>query len=324
MKVLLVGVGRWGEKHLRVLRELGADVWVATRSAERQAWAVGHGVSGARIVADYREALALVDAVDVVTAADTHVPIVTTCLERGRHVFVEKPLATTVAEGRALAATASRTGRVLQVGHIYRFHPVTTALRAALAAGRIGRVRFASGRFGGFKRPRPDTGVTLSDAIHWFDLFAYVLERPATAVMSVQRDHLGRGLDDFSLSVVQYGDVPVTVEAEYFTPGTHRSCTIVGEDGRLAADYTTSRLTLHTGAHRATGSEWRADAGAAEDLPVGDAEALRLQLAAFLDACTGRAPVAVTAAAGVHALEIAEAAAQASRLQREVKVPLER
>src|SRR4029079_3333667 len=65
--VLLVGLGRWGEKHLRVLRDLGTDLWVADVTESRRAWAARQGVSADRIVADYRQALAHVGAVDVVT-----------------------------------------------------------------------------------------------------------------------------------------------------------------------------------------------------------------------------------------------------------------
>src|SRR3990172_4805479 len=72
MDVLLVGLGRWGEKHLRVLRELGVGLWVADVSPARLAWAVKQGVEPARAVADYRAALPRVAAVDVVTPADSH------------------------------------------------------------------------------------------------------------------------------------------------------------------------------------------------------------------------------------------------------------
>src|SRR5213078_2438950 len=50
VNVLLVGLGRWGEKHLRVLRELGADLWVADAAPARRAWAVGQGVAAERVV----------------------------------------------------------------------------------------------------------------------------------------------------------------------------------------------------------------------------------------------------------------------------------
>lgn len=313
MDVLLVGVGRWGEKHLRVLRELGATVWVADLAPARRQWAAAQGVPAARIVADFGEALPRVAAVDVVTPADSHLAIGRACLAAGRPCFVEKPLAATAAEARALATAAAAAGRVLQVGHVFRFHPVAAALRQALAAGRIGRVRHARARFAGFKRPRADVGVTQTDAIHFFDLFADLLGRPATRVRGVQRDHLGRGLDDFAVTIVEYGDVPVVVEADYFQPGTWRECLLVGERGSLAADFGAATVALHLGEHVRRGAGWEAVETGKEELGVGRDEPLRLELAAFLDACAGRAPNPVPAEAGLRALEVVEAAARAAR-----------
>jgi predicted dehydrogenase len=320
MHVLLVGLGRWGEKHLRVLTQLGATVWVADVDAARRDWAVAQGVAPARAVADYRAALPSVEAVDVVTPADSHRAVAETCLAAGRHCFVEKPLAVSVADGRALAAAARAAGRVVQVGHIFRFHPVTAALRDALGAGRVGAVRYATGRFSGFKRPRTDVGVTHTDAIHYFDLFAHLLGREATGVTALQRDFLGRGLDDRSLATVTYGAVPVTVEANYFVPGTHRECVIVGERGALVADYGDSTVYLHAGEHRRRGGGWEAVDAGKEALPARGEEPLRLELAAFLAACRGEAGNPVPAEAGVHALEVVEAAARSAQQSRAIPI----
>lgn len=318
MRILLVGLGRWGEKHLRVLRELGADVRLADLSPTRREWARGQGVAEDRVVADYRDALGAVDAVDIVTPADTHRALAIDCLAAGRPCFVEKPLAVTAAEGRAIDAAARAAGGVVQVGHVFRFHPVTAALRAALQAGRVGAVRYVTGRFSGFKRPRTDVGVTHTDAIHYFDLFAYLLGRPATAVAALQRDYLGRGLDDMSVTTVHYGEVVAVIEANYFVPGTHRECVVVGERGSLVADYGAATVTLYAGEHRRRAGGWEAVDTGKEELAIGRDEPLRLALAAFIDACRGRAPSPVDAAAGVHALEIVEAAALAARLGRTV------
>lgn len=318
MNVLLVGLGRWGEKHLRVLRELGAGVWVADVSPPRLEWAVKQGVDPQRAVADYRAALPHVDAVDIVTPADSHRAVAGTCLEAGRHCFIEKPLTATVAEGREVEAVARGAGRVVQVGHIFRFHPVTAALRGALQAGRIGAVRYATGRFAGFKRPRTDVGVTQTDAIHYFDLFAHLFEREATRVSALQRDYLGRGIDDMAVAIVFYGDIPTVVEANYFVPGTWRDCVIVGERGALVADYGTSTVTLHLGEHLKRGEAWEALDTGKEELPARGEEPLKLELAAFLDACAGRAPNPVPAIAGVRALAVVEAAALSARQGRTI------
>ena len=320
MDVLLVGLGRWGEKHLRVLTQLGTTVWVADVSPARRQWAVGQGVAAERAVENFQAALPHVGAVDIVTPADSHRTVAETCLAAGRHCFVEKPLTVSAADGRAVAAAGRAADRVVQVGHIFRFHPVTATLRHALAEQRIGAIRYATGRFSGFKRPRTDVGVTHTDAIHYFDLFTYLLGREATGVSAIQRDYLGRGLDDMSLTTVSYGDIPVIVEANYFVPGTHRECVIVGERGALVADYGASTVTLHAGEHRQRQGVWDALDTGKEELAARGEEPLKLELAAFLEACRGRGENLVPAEAGVAALEVVEAAARAARLHRTVDI----
>src|SRR2546430_214619 len=179
---------------------------------------------------------------------------------------------------------------------------------------RVLRELGATGRFSGFKRPRTDVGVTQTDAIHYFDLFAYLFAHPATRVAALQRDYLGRGLDDLSVTIVHYGDIPTVIEASYFVPGTHRDCVIVGERGSLVADYASATVTLHLGEFVKRDGAWEAMDTGKEELLVRGEEPLRRELAAFLDACTGKAPSPVDASAGVHAPAAVEAAARAAQL----------
>jgi UDP-N-acetylglucosamine 3-dehydrogenase len=318
VKVLLVGLGRWGEKHLRVLTELGVEVWVADVAEERRAFAVRAGVAPARALEDFREALPHVDAVDLVTPADSHLTVAGECLRAGKGCFVEKPLADTVSAGRALAEMQRSTGGVLQVGHIFRFHPVTETLREWLAGGRLGAVRYCTGRFAGFKRPRTDVGVTMTDAIHYFDLFGHLLGAAPTAVTATLRDYLGRGLDDCSFSTVEYGRVPAFVEAGYFAPGTARDCVIVGESATLAADFGTSEVKVHANRHVRTPGGWQAPDGAVEVIKSSGPEPLRRELEFFLDAAARHARPAVDIEAGLVALRIVEAAQRSSALGRRV------
>ena len=318
MKVLLIGLGRWGEKHLRVLGELGVELWVADVSAERRAFAVKAGVAADRAVEDFRRALPHVDAVDIVTRADNHLALAGECLRAGRACFIEKPLALTVDEARQLVGIVAETRRVLQVGHIFRFHPVTAVVRDRLAAGALGRVRYCTGRFAGFKRPRTDVGVTQTDAIHYFDLFAYLLGREATAVSATLRDHLGRGLDDCSFTTVEYEDVPAFIEAGYFAPETQRECVIVGEQATVLADFGTSEVRVLANRHVRGDTGWTTTEGPAERLKATGPEPLRRELELFLEAAGGRGSPAVDVHAGLSAMRVVEAARQASDLGRRV------
>ncbi|MBI3624545.1 MAG: Gfo/Idh/MocA family oxidoreductase [Candidatus Rokubacteria bacterium] len=318
MNVLLVGLGRWGEKHLRVLSDLGVTVWASDVAPERRAVAAKNGLDPARIVSDFASALSRVDAVDIVTPADTHLELTTRCLRDGKDCFVEKPLTLTAREARQLVEVVGATGRVLQVGHIFRFHPVSDVLRRCLAEGRIGRVRYLTGRFAGFKRPRTDVGVTQTDAIHYFDLFAHLLGRAPTAVTATLRDYLGRGLDDLSFATVEYGDVPAFVEAGYFVPGTYRDCLVVGERGSLVADFGRSVVTVFGQQHQRRDGQWAALEGEREEIKAEGTEPLRRELEEFLESVAGRRRPSVSVEDGLRALQVVEAAQLSSRLGRRV------
>ncbi|MBI1846741.1 MAG: hypothetical protein HYR86_07195, partial [Candidatus Rokubacteria bacterium] len=147
-----------------------------------------------------------------------------------------------------------------------------------------------------------------------------LLGRAPTSVSALQRDYLGRGLDDLSLTVVHYGDVPAIVEANYFVPGTYRDCLIVGERGALAADYGAGTVTFHAGEFRKKGAAWEAIDAGKEELPVRGPEPLRLELEAFRDACAAGGPSPVPAEAGVTAVEVVEAAARSAALGRAVSL----
>jgi predicted dehydrogenase len=179
-------------------------------------------------------------------------------------------------------------------------------------------VRYCTGRFAGFKRPRTDVGVTMTDAVHYFDLFAYLLRRAPTAVTATLRDYLGRGMDDCSFSTVEYGDVPAFIEAGYFAPGTHRDCVIVGERATAAADFGSSEVRVHANRHVLTAAGWQAPEGAVKTLEASGPEPLRRELERFMDSVARRDPPAVDAQAGLLALRTVEAARRSSDLGRRV------
>ena len=234
-RILLVGLGRWGREHLRVLRSLGAEVFAADLRPECREEALSV-LPPDHVGEDFRPFLEGVDGVDVVTPVQEHFWICREALDAGKDVLVEKPITATLKEARDLRERVGATRARLQVGHVFRFHPVYEALRTTLASGRLGQLRYLAARFAGLKRPRPDGGVTHSDAIHFLDLFIDLLGRPR-AVTAILRDFLGRGMDDFSLAVVEYDRELAVVESGYFVPGTWRVLQAIGDRGACVADF---------------------------------------------------------------------------------------
>jgi UDP-N-acetylglucosamine 3-dehydrogenase len=143
VKYAVLGLGRFGEVHCEALAGLENAELVAlcTRRPERlRELAARFGV--ARCYTDYRELLAepAVEAVSVVTMWDQHAAPTLAALKAGKHVFVEKPLASTLADCDAVVTAARAAPGCFMVGHICRFNPRYIAAREAIAEGRIGKI----------------------------------------------------------------------------------------------------------------------------------------------------------------------------------------
>ena len=158
----------------------------------------------------------------------------------------------------------------------------------------------------------------MTDAIHYFDLFAYLLGQAPIAVTATLRDYLGRGMDDCSFATVEYGRIPAFVEAGYFAPGTYRDCVIVGERATLAADFGSSEVRVHANQHVKGAGGWQAPEGPVEAVKASGKEPLSHELELFLDAVAHRTAPAVDVEAGLLALGVVEAAQRSSALGRRV------
>jgi UDP-N-acetylglucosamine 3-dehydrogenase len=143
LRVGVIGVGWFGTVHCRAVAdhpqlELAA---LCDRSEERLAeMAREHGV--ARTCTDYQELIddPTIDVLDIVTPWDHHAEPAIAGLAAGKHVFVEKPMASTLAECQRICDAARDAESILMVGHVCRFNPRFAAAKREIDAGRIGKV----------------------------------------------------------------------------------------------------------------------------------------------------------------------------------------
>jgi len=319
-RILLIGVGRWGANHLRILQSMPVELFVAERDPERLN---SSGVAQSHRTADARTLFPIIDAAVVVTPAHTHFEMCRDLLAAGKDVFVEKPITSKSSEARELTELAKRNGLILQVGHIFRFDPASVWMRDAIAENRFGEIKMLRANFSGFKRPRPDTGVTFADSIHFIDLFRFLLGAAPRRVHAVMRNFLGREgeMDDESLIILEYGrdtnaaPILATIEAGYHRPGKIRELTVVGKDSSAVCDYNVAQYKIKTfeNRHVAESGEIKAKEGAVRQLEFPPEEPLRAELAAFLDAIEMRTAPLVDGADGAEAVQIVEAALESAR-----------
>ncbi|MGQ9646391.1 MAG: Gfo/Idh/MocA family protein [Thermodesulfobacteriota bacterium] len=320
MKVLLIGVGRWGKNHLKALRQLVDELYVADSDPAQLKIAKEFSISPDHLSTDYRDFLDRVDGIDVVTPADNHLPICKDCFERNKDVFVEKPIALTTQEAKEMIDNAKKKRLILQVGHIYRYHPAVSKMKSLIEDGLLGEIRYAYGHFMGFKRPRMDVGVTQTDAIHYFDLFNYLFGRPPEAARAVVRYYLDLPLDDTSVSVLEYGRRFVFVEAGYMPPEKRRDLSIVGDRGSFYCDFQKNSLLFYENRHEKQGGRWVAIEGKTSEVCFDTGEPLTIELKAFLDSVRERSRPLADGLEGYKALKVVEACYESSRSGRRVEI----
>lgn len=326
LKVLLLGVGRWGVNHLRLLHSLPVELFVAEVNPERLAHARAMGISNDHIVQNHRDIPVSVDAVVVVTPANTHFELCRQFLEAGKDVFVEKPITLHSEEARKLVEIADKRKRIIQVGHIFRYDPASQWVRDAIHEGKFGRVKILRGNFSGFKRPRNDTGVTFADAIHFIDLFNYFMGRSPVRVTATMQDFMGRGMDDVSLVAMEYegvqGTAWATVESGYYLPGKFREVTVIGEDLSIVCDYNVAQYKVKAfeNKHEKIDGGFKTVEGVVRQIEFPPEEPLLMELRAFFDSVQTRKPPVADGWSGYEVVRVVEAALKSAKDRRTIEL----
>jgi UDP-N-acetylglucosamine 3-dehydrogenase len=326
MKILLLGIGRWGANHLRVLKSLPIELFVAELDKTRLQSARALGVNDEHLSTNYQDFAGRVDGAVVVTPAPSHFELCRELLRAGKDVFVEKPVTLESKQADALATLATEHKRILQVGHIFRFDPASQWLRQSIQDGKFGRVKILRGNFSGFKRPRNDSGVTFADAIHFVDLFNFFMGQVPTRVTAHLKDFLGRGMDDESWIGMEYasskGPVWATVETGYHTPGKFREVTVIGDELSAICDFNVAQYKIKTfqNKHVPAGADFKAVEGEMRQLEFPPEEPLLAELRSFLKSMETREPSLADGRAGYEAVRVLEAALQSAQTGQPVEL----
>jgi predicted dehydrogenase len=164
--VAVVGAGYWGPNLVRNFRNLPEFdlAWVCDLSRELAIAAIGPR-STVRATDVLEDVLTdpEIDAVAVATPAATHAEVVLACLDAGKHVLVEKPLAASVAEAEKLVSTAEEKGLVLMCDHTYCYTPAVGKVRELTHAGALGAIQY-------FDSVRINLGLVQRDIDVFWDL----------------------------------------------------------------------------------------------------------------------------------------------------------
>jgi UDP-N-acetylglucosamine 3-dehydrogenase len=297
LRVGVIGVGVMGSNHARVFADMPGVKLVGVvdlDSSQRDFVAKALGCAG------YDNLDALLDGgVDAVTiAAPTHLHhgMALACISRGVDVLVEKPIASSVEEGREIIAAARRAGVTLMVGHVERFNPAVEAIKNAIHGEDI--LSIAITRVGPFPPRMSNVGVVIDLAVHDIDLIRWFTD---SEIIEVQPQLSSAVAEREDIALLQFrtaSGVLAHINTNWLTPFKARNVTVATRGKYVMGDLLTRQVTECFGFQPDGSYSMR-------HLSVGHAEPLRAELMAFISAITSNEPAAVTGEEGVASLEIA-------------------
>jgi len=238
-KVVLVGLGGFGLRHLRVLKELEAKGSCELSSVVDTRSEALHDIAkqGLRVGTALNTLLESCDAVDIVTTTDTHFDIAKKCLNAGKDVFVEKPLASTSSQAGELVRLAEKSHLTLAVGHIFRHHPAIKKVRSLVEEGQIGEISFLDGRYLGSPGPRSDSGALLNLGIHLVDLYSYLLnELPKEVEARCQKFSPSNAFEDYASFRLKYSSAEGNGTVSWLSSQKIRDLILVGGERCVTID----------------------------------------------------------------------------------------
>lgn len=309
-RVGVIGVGRLGSAHARILGEIPDCrlVGVADRDPE-QALRVADRLSVAALGAE--DLVRRCDAVIVAVTTSDHHPVARMALESGCHVLVEKPLTPSLQEADDLVDTADRLGLFLAVGHVERFNAAVRQVRPLLHDPRY----ISSQRLAVFQPRGTDVPVMLDLMIHDIDLVLGLVDSPVQSVDAVGIPVLTDSADMASARIRFENGACADISASRVSTERTRALRLFQPSGYFSLDLAAGKgeyLRRRDGIELAELGRTRGIGDLSlndivERVPIegDDAEPLRLELDAFLNAVNGHDSESVSAAEGRAALEVA-------------------
>jgi len=297
VRVGVIGVGHLGQHHARIYSGLsGAKLVGVTDSDPARAHLIAerHGVIAYR---DTAMLLKEVDAVSVAVPTSAHHAVTKACLEADVHVLVEKPIAAGTGQAEELVELARRRGRILQVGHVERFNPALLAVRPYIRDPRFIECQ----RRSPFGERGTDVDVVLDLMIHDLDIVLSFQPGRVEEVRAAGMSVLSSTNDVANARISFSSGCVANLTASRVSSTRLRKLRLYQAEGYLSVDYHARQGILY---RRRVGHGGR-PALEREMLNGGTADALTMELDAFLRAATAGTRPVVSGEDGAAALALA-------------------
>jgi len=230
--IAVVGLGYWGPNLARNFAALpGSELrWVCDGSLE-QLERIAPRFPGARTTSSLDEVLAdeRLDAVAIATPVPTHAALAKRCLEAGKHVFVEKPLAQSGAEAADLVDLAAEHGRTLMVGHLLEYHPGLERLKDLVDSGELGDIHYIYGNRLNLGKLRADENALWSLGAHDVSVVLRLAAEEPLECHAHGESYMREGVEDVVFCYLRFpSGLAAHLHLSWLDPHKERRFTVVG------------------------------------------------------------------------------------------------
>ncbi|HEU5406783.1 MAG TPA: Gfo/Idh/MocA family oxidoreductase [Nitrospira sp.] len=297
LRVGVIGVGHLGQHHARLYASLPDSTLIGVVDHDHGRASLIGGQYGARVFDDLSHLLKHVDVVSVAVPTPAHYSVTKTCLEAGKHVLVEKPIAVLPIEAQELVELAKMNGCTLQVGHSERFNPIMRMMRPHIRRPML----FEGQRMGVYNERGTDVDVVLDLMIHDLDLVLSCHPGPVEEVRAAGLS-VRSSTNDVANAYIQFESGCVaSLIASRVSLKAMRHMRLFQPDESISMDFQSRQGVIG----RRSVEPGRKPMVAVEEFQGGDDEPLRLQLESFLQAIHTQSCPVVSGEAGTAALEMA-------------------
>jgi len=321
--IAVIGAGYWGRNLVRNFHELGVLKTICD-GAQTVRDEMARTYPEAAVTAAVTDVLAdpAVTGVVIAAPAALHFELATAALQAGKHVFVEKPLALTRADGAALVHLAAQCRRTLFVGHILHYHAAVIRLKELIRAGVIGRLQYIYSRRLSFGKIRREENILWSFAPHDISLILSLTGEEPSYVDAVGSNFLHARIADVTMTNLKFpSGIGAHIFVSWLNPYKEQKLVVVGSEGMLVFDDTEPIATkLMHYPHKINWQNNLPVPHKGESEPVDIAplwkEPLKAECEAFLTAVGSGVPPLTSGEEGLRVLKILEIS-QASLEEKE-------
>jgi predicted dehydrogenase len=313
----VVGLGYWGPNLARNFDRLPESElrWICDGSEEaRERHA--EAFPDARASSDLEELLAdpELDAVVVATPVPTHAALATRVLEAGKHCFVEKPLAQSVADAEEVVAAARVAGRTLMVGHLLEYHPGLELLKRIADSGDLGDIHYIYGNRLNLGKLRAEENALWSLGAHDVSVVLRLAggEEPVECTATGEC-YMREGIEDVVFAYLRFASgLAAHLHLSWLDPHKERRFTVVGSKKMATFDdmEVERKLTIYDKGFDEDSSsygEYITRSGDISSPRVPNDEPLRIECRHFIDRIRDGAPARSDGEAGLRVVRVLEA-----------------